>query len=862
MTTPAQPIDISAFKGSITPDLYRPDHYIDWKEIEKDLAKFETAINYLQSAVDKAPLGSEALVAGLKCAPRLYEVISLLLALPQTAVGFTDGRELPDPARPLSPELAPDIASLLLTLGIANLVQPGVNVRPLARTALAGLDAGKRRYRVAAAINEQLKVVLDHAIAAASREHGVTVEKVPPAQWPQALKGRVECILAIGSRQNIAVTTIFQTASGGRQQSELSTTFPNLQRELAEYGLNLILVADGRGVRDARDPVLQTMFAGVASCMTFRQAESGRLLQEILRLVKTEPPSQEHRALKSIIHATISAGGSITAAQLPGDIKRASLSIAAYANENPEMDLVLDSSGSGVSWGRKDLVLQALRLKSAFSPEAALVFFGKILQSVSTTTHQQQDDITFAIEDVEDGDGILPKKLLVAAVMTTPGPEIAKRIALLTLTKAPDSKTSILLAPRIADGEPAALLRRLQSTLTSNVIVIDSNLLLRMAQTKELPRNILAQQLLEQSDLVKTSPFILTSVTPNRIFYGREAEEANMVATLGSNSIALLGGRCIGKTSLMRHVEARLNAGGFQTFFGDCQTVKNWDGFAEMAERLWSVTLARPFRPGHLFDLIKQLKKTPDAKMVFLLDEIDQLLGWDKQQTDDQVPEAFFRACRTASQESQAQFVFSGERTISGRLWDAQSPHWNFCRQLMLRQLEPVAAGQLIIKPLRAMQITVQDERSFAATAWLRTSGHPQLLQTLGDDLVRLLNERDPASRAMVSAQDLVAVADVWSYVEHYLETYWGQATDLERALTLLVATGCERVEGCREFLLQRGVELSDADVRSGLRMLELYGVTDASETGYRIRPEWFRTAVAFYGPIEKLLEQYAAKLK
>ncbi len=855
-------MDVTEFRYSITPDLYEASRYIDWEGIEKDLVKFSGAIDYLQAAADLAPIGTEALITGLQEETRIYEVACLLLALPQTAIGFSDGRELPEPARaPDTPKVA-DTASLLVELGLPRLIGPGINVRALVRTALTGLDAGKRRYRVGATIKEQLKAVLDQAIALASKDHGLAIGKVPEAQWPQSLRGRVDCILALDSRQSIAVASVFQTATGGRQMNELSTIYPNLQREIAELGLNLILVADGRGVREAREPILKALFAGVASCMTFRQAAAGRLLQEILRLIKTEPPSQEHRALKSIIHAAISAGGTISAAQLPTDIKRARVSIATYADENPALDLILDPTATSITWGKKDLVERALQLKKVFSPDAALAFFSQIFAASTAEPAQRQGAIIYTVENLKDGDGIMPKKLVVGAASVAPSAELVKQLAILALTKTPESTMTVLLTPQASEGEAATLLRRLQSTLTSNVIVIDTNLLLQMAQTKELPRSIVARQLLEQSDLIKASPFVLNSVTPGRMFYGRDTEEADMVSTLGSNSIALLGGRRIGKTSLMRHVDARLKDGGFQTFFGDCQTVRDWDSFAEMAKRLWGVTLAHPFRPSHLFDLVKQLKTSPNFKMVFLLDEIDQLLDWDKKHLDDQVPEAFFRACRTISQETEAQFVFSGERTIAGRLWDPQSPHWNFCQPLMLRQLDRNAANQLLVKPLRAMQIAIQDEAAFSSVAWVRTNGHPQLLQSLGDDLVRLLNERPASARALVTPGDLTAVADIWSFADRYIQTYWGQATALERVLTLLIATGCDKLEGCREYLQHRRIQRSDEEIRSGFRMLELYGLTDASDAGYRIRIEWFHTAIAFYGPIEKLLEQETAKLK
>lgn len=180
----------------------------------------------------------------------------------------------------------------------------------------------------------------------------------------------------------------------------------------------------------------------------------------------------------------------------------------------------------------------------------------------------------------------------------------------------------------------------------------------------------------------------------------------------------------------------------------------------------------------------------------------------------------------------------------------------------MLRQLDRNAANQLIVKPLLAMQIRIEDEQTFSSVAWVRTNGHPQLLQTLGDRLVRQLNERPPSARAAVSSRDLIEVADMYPYAEHYLETYWGQATDLERLLSLLVATDIDKLETCREFLQDNAVKRSDAEIRSGLRMLEMYGITDSTESGYRLRLEWFAEAIRFYGTADKLIKECKDKLK
>ena len=46
--------------------------------------------------------------------------------------------------------------------------------------------------------------------------------------------------------------------------------------------------------------------------------------------------------------------------------------------------------------------------------------------------------------------------------------------------------------------------------------------------------------------------------------------------------------------------------------------------------------------------------------------------------------------------EGVCQFVFSGERLLAERLWDASWPHWNFCLPVPVKQLDRGAADELI----------------------------------------------------------------------------------------------------------------------------------------------------------------------
>lgn len=852
--TPAE--TIAQYRKDVTPDLYDVARYIAWPSIDEYIHNAQRAIQYLDT--NRSGLTIDALAEGLRTEPTLYGVLMTLLAIPRGA-GFSDGRELPDPATPLKGNHR-DTAQLLLDVGVDKLLHTTADVAALLRIGLTAQDSLRRRYRVEANIGNRILSILNDAIGHANATGSAVFDRVNPREWPPSCRGKVNYVISINGLARIAIDSVFQTATGGRQLRDLSINYPRLQQEIADSGLSLILIADGRGIREASDEILARLFAGVASCLTLRQAAAGGLARDFLRLSESTAPSVQSRSLRVLIETGLSSSGALAASDLPVPVDQARLALAEYLDHNRELDLVLQPGGVGMTWRRRQLVADAFALQHRFEPTAALNNFAEALGG-AIPEHFSTDSLQAAILELPSSNPVIPSRLLVTSVATMPSRETLQKVSTLALSKVPDAKMSVVLCPDPPDEQTATTWRRVQETMATNVIVLDATRLLDLARSTQPGPKLLAIELLKQSDLVKSSPFVLNSVTPQGMFYGRETEEATMLSTLKTNSIALVGGRRIGKTSLMRHTEDRLKEAGFITYFGDCQTVRDWEGFAKMASR-WGVAIRETFEPSQLIDLVVQLKPESDAKLVVLLDEIDQLLDWDSSHSQAEVPEAFFRACRTLSQEGHAQFVFSGERTISDRLWDAQSPHWNFTRPLQLRQLDESAAQKLLFSPLQALQITISEQSSFAGIAWSRTSGHPQLLQTLGDRLIRTLNDRPPSLRSNLSPADLVDVADNYNYAEHYLETYWGQATILERLITLLIARGLSSVNAIRTFLTTNGISRTDADLRAALRMLHLYGVTNPTEIGYELRLDWFKSAIAFYGSIDELGQQYMAQLQ
>jgi DpnII restriction endonuclease len=850
------PENIEAFRSSVTPDLYDVHKYIDWRGIDDQIARFASAIEYLERI--RPHLTCDALEKGLREEPKLYELIVALLVIPRGA-GFSDGRELPDPSTPIRKNFEM-IAQLLLDLGLSNVTNGTADIKSLLRVGLSAQDSLRRRYRVGATIEERISSIVLKAIERANLTTDWIFLRLPQKEWPETTRGKVDHVIAINGVPRIAIDSVFQTASGGRQLRDLSTRYPRLQQDVAENGLSLVLIADGRGLREARNEILNQLFAGVASCLTLRQASDGGLLKEFSRIAETEPLSPKSRSLTLLIETGLQSAGQVTATDLPVSSDQARLALVDYVDRNPGLDLLLTAGGTTVAWKRRELVTAAKNVMRSFTARGALDVLREVMSGVAMETTGGTAELECRIFEIKSASPVIPKKFLVAVAATAISPSILRQVSTVALARVPDSKMAVLLCAEPIDEQTTAGWRTLQRTMATNVIVLDSTNLLEFATSTQEATALLATQLLRQSDLGKTSPFVVNSVTPDRMFFGRESEEAAMLSTLKTNSIALIGGRRIGKTSLMRHAEERLKEAGFVTYFGDCQTVKDWNGFAQVAAG-WGVSVPSIFQPANLIDVVKQLKPSGESKLVFLLDEIDQLLAWDQKHGDRAVPEAFFRACRSLSQEAHAQFVFSGERVIASRLWDAQSPHWNFARAIELRQLDSSAARKLIFSPLEALQIDIGEEETFFQLAWSRTNGHPQLLQTLGDKLVRSLNDRLPALRSSVSPDDLKAVADTYAYAEHYLETYWGQATILERLITLLIARKTNSLEAIRDFLAKNNISKTDVEVRSALRMLAAYGMTDPTDIGYVLRLDWFPSAIAFYGSLDLLIDQYQTSL-
>jgi len=846
---------ITSFKASVAADLYTSRDLIDLNEVDTALTSYSFELAALQQRVANDEINVGFLTELLISYPRIYGVLTSFLSV-NSGVELEDGRKLPSSVSPPKDVLsARSAATILLELGLGVVLRPTADVLSLFVMHVIAADVPKRRFRLEARLQSRMDHLILATISEVGKRTGRLIELVAKSALPSAARRIADYALSVDGRVAFGIATTFQAYSGGRQAREFSVLYPNIASTLRTSDVLLVLIADGPGVRGLSERVLRELFKAVPQTMTISQAEAGTLAETIAEeILAPRLPNIDEAGISTLINRALEEGGEAHSGMLPLQPESARMALANFTIKNRHLALRLSSNASTLEWANTTLVKKFREVKRQFDPSSAINGFVELL-GASEIKDPGILNFWSRIIALEE-DPVFPQKFLVAASASRPEPSILRETARHALQNAPDSRVAILITLETVSGKALQEVRDVQAFLPVTVVVVDVNLCLQMAESREVPRDRLRSLMLEQTDLTKLSPFVVRGVTPSRVFFGREVEEATLLSTLATNSVALLGGRRIGKTSLMRHSFGRLKAANIRPFFGDCQVVRTWADFGQMAAREWGVNVVENFRPNNLFDIVAQLGEGSNSPIVLLLDEIDQLLDWDKSHNDNEVPEAFFRACRAISQQGLAQFVFSGERTIANRLWDPSSPHWNFCRPLMLQQLRESEAHSLITEPLEALGIRIEGESEFLQAAWETTDGHPELMQFIGDKIVSLVNERD-RNEVHTTPEDILAVTGQYEYAEQYLETYWGQATPLERIVSVILIDGAKSIEQLVQQIKLITGKSEANQIQSALRMLELYGIARQHNAGYELRLAWFVTALGWYGGPSMIVNRY-----
>jgi hypothetical protein len=403
--------------------------------------------------------------------------------------------------------------------------------------------------------------------------------------------------------------------------------------------------------------------------------------------------------------------------------------------------------------------------------------------------------------------------------------------------------------------EPAAgrarkmLFDKLRQVYAYDVILLSADDLLSINFAED-PARELRKEILAHVDLVTTSPFIITGPTTDDVFFGREHELREIADSVGFSSFAVIGGRRIGKSSLLGRLHrVRLPAAGFLTACHDCSTTPGYEDFLTTPIRDWCPEPPSD-APATLGELIQSAPG--DKPFVLLLDEADKLIPADRANNW-----RLFNALRALATSGHAQFLLSGERTLRDALRDPISPLFNFANEMLLGLLDFGAVEELVTRPMKQLEIEMVNEKAIVDSIWAFTSGHPNVVQRLCHRLVERLNEQ---STRRIAVDDVNAVIEAPQFQEvDFLQTYWEAASPLEKVITLLLSRedrACRLKEVRRLLSEQAGIQPSATATKDALdRLVDLRSVLKRSQAGYAFAVEAFPRVLANTTTVEDLLE-------
>ncbi|MEW5717437.1 MAG: AAA family ATPase, partial [Chloroflexota bacterium] len=349
-------------------------------------------------------------------------------------------------------------------------------------------------------------------------------------------------------------------------------------------------------------------------------------------------------------------------------------------------------------------------------------------------------------------------------------------------------------------------------------IVLDGRAIRDLLNARDHARR-LVEIILGQVDLTVVSPYVTSGPVPANMFFGRESELKTIVRTVRDTNFAIVGGRKIGKTSVLARVLQLLqDAPEYQPFYLDCQAVHSREDFFEAVDTMWRIAL--PARTPEAFrriatDLPAQY---PSRTIVMLFDEIDSILSHDAAEG-----EQLFRIFRALAQELPIRFVFCGEKTLNASLHDARLSFFNFCNLMPLTYLSPEEARRVVIDPMQEMGISLHEDGDLADQIVTLAAGHPNMVQYVCQKLIERINQR---RERVILRTDVNAIGESAEFAEYFAEVSWGNATALERLITLLMLERPEITLGeMADVLRAGGLQVPPDRLEEALEGLTLYSI-------------------------------------
>jgi hypothetical protein len=392
-------------------------------------------------------------------------------------------------------------------------------------------------------------------------------------------------------------------------------------------------------------------------------------------------------------------------------------------------------------------------------------------------------------------------------------------------------------------------LARLAERSSDNLVVLSGAEITRLL-ISPAPVETLARAVANGVDLSRISPYQINSaIMRERVFFGRH-EQLRHILERDLGNYILLGARQLGKSSLLREIERRLQRRGEVAV--DYESVSD-KPIASVLARLAGVT--KEASPSEIAASLRA-SAAPRPHLI-LLDECDRFVAEDAARKP---PFPVMEAMRRLSADGNCHFILAGFWQLYAIVHlTYHAPLRNFGETLTLGGLEPEAAHALLCEPMAVLGVSWRDQADIERIAD-ETGRRPNLLQIVGNELLKELGPR-----RVIESEDVDRVlrsrpiADSLAGWITLTDDAYGRCLDQIVVWAMLERDSFTLSELTRQLAELSGrIAVPVAALQSSLQRLDLAFIIGEEAGVYRWRVPLFRTRRRLEASEEQLREQLA----
>jgi hypothetical protein len=283
-----------------------------------------------------------------------------------------------------------------------------------------------------------------------------------------------------------------------------------------------------------------------------------------------------------------------------------------------------------------------------------------------------------------------------------------------------------------------------------------------------------------QLPLSTLAPYEISSPVIGSRFFGREYE-IRTILNHPDTDYVVVGVRRIGKSSLLQELKRRMEQDlddyddDRSVFFFDCSDFHSTEDYIRAVTTEVDIRERERMTFSKFPNFLRYKSYRGKRPLTFLLDEIDHLIHFDRQQNW-----ALLNVLRASSNKGFCRYILTGYREAIEESLNDRSPLFNFVTRLPLGNLSREETQRLVTVPMENLGVSFERRGELIGQIFQQTAGHPNFVQFYCYTLIQLM---DRENRRWIAPNDLAAVHGDQEFERYVFRTFTANTTDLEKAV-------------------------------------------------------------------------------